>query len=136
MGSRLYLVADWPALVRQTRYRCEDLAASCGVSERHLERIFLAQFGQTPKEWIQHFRMRRALQLIRQGYSTKAAAADICYHGPCQFCREFLKYFGRAPQSFAPQSLCRISSMMSDSANPTGLNGDAAQRKASSEPLN
>lgn len=122
-------MADWPALVREAQFRCEDLAALCFVSERQLERFFVAQFGHRPKEWIQHFRMQTALQLLRRGYSTKAAAFEVCYEGPCQFCREFKKYFGCSPQHFAPALSCRIPSMMSVLAQPSALPGNAAPQR-------
>jgi AraC-like DNA-binding protein len=37
-----------------------------------------------------------------QGYSSKAAAAELYYASDAHFCRDFKKVFGVSPQSFAP----------------------------------
>jgi transcriptional regulator GlxA family with amidase domain len=97
--SDLY-ITDWSALARAANYKCEIVAATCRVSERQLERLFLARFNQTPKQWMQALRMRTARELIERGYSTKAIADELHYKGSCQFCRAFKKYFGRSPQYF------------------------------------
>jgi transcriptional regulator GlxA family with amidase domain len=120
--SRLYLVTDWPVAARSARYRCENLASECFVSERQLERFFVRQFQQTPKQWMQTLRMRLAQGLIQRGYSTKAVADELCYKGACQFCREFKKHFGYSPQYCTAVPGCRVSSMMSGLANPSPLN--------------
>ncbi|HLH57002.1 MAG TPA: hypothetical protein VKY92_25705, partial [Verrucomicrobiae bacterium] len=41
-------------------------------------------------------------QLIAQGYSSKAAAAELNFATDAHFCREFKKVFGTTPQTFAP----------------------------------
>jgi AraC-like DNA-binding protein len=43
-----------------------------------------------------------AKQLISQGYSSKAAAAELNFATDAHFCREFKKIFGTPPQTFAP----------------------------------
>jgi AraC-like DNA-binding protein len=43
-----------------------------------------------------------AKQLIAQGYSNKAAAAELKFSSESHFCREFKKVFGTSPQTFAP----------------------------------
>jgi len=103
MSSRLLEVKDWPAMAQAAEYRCEKLAAKCLMSERQLERFFITEFKQTPKQWMQALRMQRARCFIARGYSTKAAANELFYKGPGQFCREFKKYHGQPPQSYAPK---------------------------------
>jgi len=46
--------------------------------------------------------MRLAKQLISQGYSNKAAAAEVKFATESHLCREFKKVFGTSPQTFAP----------------------------------
>jgi transcriptional regulator GlxA family with amidase domain len=114
--SRLFLSNDWVALARAAHFKCEQLAAHCFVSERQLERFFSIKFQQTPKQWMQALRMRLAREFLERGYTTKAVAQELHYAGPCQFCREFKRFYHKQPHHFAPQPECRVPSMMSDLA--------------------
>jgi AraC-like DNA-binding protein len=87
--TRLDAVKDWATVAQSARYKCENIAATCLVSDRHLERYFLKRFGISPKQWMQSLRMELASTLLRSGYTTKAAAEELCYEGASQFCREF-----------------------------------------------
>jgi AraC-like DNA-binding protein len=51
---------------------------------------------------LRELQCRLAKQLISQGYSSKAAAAELNFATDAHFCREFKKIFGTSPQSFAP----------------------------------
>jgi AraC-like DNA-binding protein len=102
-GSRLLRIEDWAYIARNAHYLCNRMAVLCSVSERQLERFFLKQFEQTPKRWLQSLRMSYALGLIKRGYSTKAAAQELHFRGPSQFCREFKKHFGHPPGNYAPE---------------------------------
>jgi transcriptional regulator GlxA family with amidase domain len=83
--TRLDAVNDWATVAQSARYRCENIAATCLVSDRHLERYFLKRFGVSPKQWVQSLRMELANSLLRRGYTTKAAAEELCYEGASQF---------------------------------------------------
>jgi AraC-like DNA-binding protein len=122
VGTHLSSITDWPLRARAACFKCDRLAAHCFRSERQLERHFRFHFQKAPKQWMQELRMSLARELIEHGYSTKAVASELCYNGPCQFCREFKKFFGHPPQHFAPLPQCRIQSMMSGLAHPSGLN--------------
>jgi transcriptional regulator GlxA family with amidase domain len=118
-GSRLLGVQDWVRVARNARYQCNQMAVLCSVSERQLQRFFLAQFQQTPKHWLQSLRMGQALELIKRGYSTKATAHELHFGGPCQFCRKFKKYFGHSAGYYAPQS--KMSCLVNDVAFGTSV---------------
>jgi transcriptional regulator GlxA family with amidase domain len=119
--TRLQLVSDWPALAHTARYNCDHLASLCSVSKRQLERFFMDRFNQTPKDWMQSLRMCNARQLIQRGFSTKAAAAELSYGGPCQFCRKFKAHHGNPPQHFAPMLEGRVLQTMSPSVHSRDL---------------
>jgi len=78
------------------------MASLCSISERHLQRTFKKNFQCTPSQWLRLLQCRLAKDLISQGYSTKAAAAELKFASDAHFCREFKKVFGLSPQSFAP----------------------------------
>ena len=93
----------WEQLARQAEFDVVRMAAMCAISDRHLQRIFKKQFQCTPSRWVRELQCRMAKQLISQGYSSKAAAAELKFATESHFCREFKKVHGSSPQCFAPQ---------------------------------
>jgi len=93
---------DWEQVARQAEFRPAKMATLCSMSERHLQRIFKKHLQRTPSQWLRELQCRLAKQLISQGYSSKAAAAELNFATDAHFCREFKKVFGTPPQSFAP----------------------------------
>ena len=96
------LPAHWEILARQAEFKPAKMASLCGVSERHLQRIFKKQVGCAPRRWLRDLQCGLAKELIGQGYSSKAAAAELGFATEPHFCREFKKVFGVSPQKFAP----------------------------------
>ncbi len=72
-----------------------------GLDVRTLERRFGEQFLTTPKMWIMRERMSFAPTLLAEGLSNKQVAASLSYTCESNFCRDFKRDFGRAPQKFA-----------------------------------
>ena len=71
-----------------------------GLDVRTLERRFGEQFRTTPKAWIIRERMSFAPPLLAEGLSNKQVAAFLSYTCESNFCRDFKRHFGRAPQRF------------------------------------
>ena len=88
-------------VIEQTGFRVQALAANVGLDVRTLERRFGQQFRTTPKTWIMRERMSFAPPLLAQGLSNKQVAASLRYTCESNFCRDFKRHFGRAPQEFA-----------------------------------
>lgn len=101
MKSTLARVTDWEGLTQTVRYNVRALAAGCGVTVRQLERYFLQTMGQSPHHWLHALRMRRAVELLRDGTSAKATAAILGYKGAQHFNHDFKKYYGTAPGEFS-----------------------------------
>jgi AraC family transcriptional regulator len=93
----------WEQLARQAEFDLGRMAAMCAISERQLQRVFKRRFKCTPSQWVRHLQCRLAKLLISQGYSSKAAAAELKFATESHFCREFKKFHGSSPQTFAPQ---------------------------------
>jgi AraC-like DNA-binding protein len=94
------------ASIAQTRGRIgiDALAASCGVTCRHLERRFLAAVGVTPKRLARIVRFQHALQILgcdssnsgpRPGTDTAAACG---YADQSHFIRDFRRLAGCSPR--------------------------------------
>ena len=102
MSGMAVRTQDWEQVARQAEFRPAKMATLCSMSERHLQRIFKKHLQRTPSQWLRELQCRLAKQLISQGYSSKAAAAELNFATDAHFCREFKKVFGTPPQSFAP----------------------------------
>jgi AraC-like DNA-binding protein len=87
-------------VIRQKGFRVKELAVHVGMDVRTLERRFGEQFHTTPKAWIMRERMSFAPPLLADGLSNKQVAASLSYTCESNFCRDFKRYFGRAPQEF------------------------------------
>ena len=100
--SKLLEIQDWEQLASQAKFRPESMAALCPVSLRQLERFFSKKFNKTPQEWARELRGRLALELISQGWSSKAVAGQLHFWDESHFCNEFKRVHGASPQAFAP----------------------------------
>lgn len=96
---------DWERVAREAGFRPAEMAVRCSISERQLQRIFRKRFDCTPRRWLRELQCRLAKELVAQGYSTKAAAAELHFATDAHFCREFKKVFGASPQAFGPNQL-------------------------------
>lgn len=96
---------EWERVAEASGFNVSKMASICALSQRQLQRVFKKDLHCTPTQWLRELRCRRAKELILQGYTTKAAAAELKYATNAHFCREFKKVFGVSPQCFAPTSV-------------------------------
>ena len=99
-NSRASRVRNLPQLAHEAGYSVKSLAAAWGVSVRVLERFFLAAFGEPPRCHLKRLRMRRAIELLRDGSTVKETAARLGYEDPSHFSREFKNRYGFAPARY------------------------------------
>ena len=97
MKSRLGHIEDWETLAQQCRYCVSKLARRCRVSVRELERFTLEEFHQPPHEWLHALRMKRAVELFRDGSLVKEAADLLGYKTRAHLSHDFKQYFGVPP---------------------------------------
>jgi AraC-like DNA-binding protein len=74
------------------------VAGFLGVSERQLERRFLARIGVTPKRFATLRRFERAVARATTAPSLTAAALDAGYYDQSHFIREFRRFAGSSPR--------------------------------------
>jgi len=77
MSRMVVRTQDWEQVARQAEFKPAKMATLCSMSERHLQRIFKKHLQRTPSQWLRELQCRLAKQLISQGYSSKAAAAEL-----------------------------------------------------------
>lgn len=82
-----------------------DLAQRFGVSERHLNRLFNATFGQPLHRFIIDQRLERAAHtLVWRDDSVTTVAHSVGYEDPGYFGRLFRSRFGRSPERWRQES--------------------------------
>jgi AraC-like DNA-binding protein len=77
--------------------RIRELAAEVGVSDRTLERQFVADAGMTIGEWRQRSRVSRAIELLAAGGDVKDVALEVGYATSSAFVSAFKKTAGVTP---------------------------------------
>ena len=102
MSGSLLTIEEWEQVAREAEFNPAKMATLCSISERQLQRLFRQHLHCTPSRWLRILQCRLAKQLIAQGYSNKAAAAELKFSSESHFCREFKKVFGTSPQTLAP----------------------------------
>jgi AraC-like DNA-binding protein len=76
-----------------------DIARELAMSERQLERRFVARVGMMPKRFARLARFERALSLVRSGLSLSSVAQDAGYADQPHLVREFRSFAGEPPSA-------------------------------------
>ena len=86
-------------------FSIEDMAACCGINRSYLGKIFHDSIGKTPQEFLIHYRMSKATELLKM---TKLSIADIGnavgYPNQLHFSRAFKKIYGVSPKNWRDQN--------------------------------
>ncbi|WP_420111731.1 helix-turn-helix domain-containing protein [Pseudactinotalea sp.] len=77
-----------------------EMAAEAGVSERTLQRHFIAETGHAPIEWRTRARMAIAGKHLEGGRSIAWIAAQVGYATPSGFARAFHAATGQSPSEY------------------------------------
>lgn len=94
-------VRQWLDQHLNSSYHLPSLAAQFHVSTRTLLRRFRADTGQTPLEYLQATRMRRACQLLETTDLTiSAVAAAVGYRDAGTLTKIFTRHIGRKPTDY------------------------------------
>lgn len=78
-----------------------DVAVSCGLNPTTLTTLMKQETGMTVKEYIQHYRIKAAKQLlISTNLTSKEIALQCGFRTASHFCRVFKERHGRTPEEF------------------------------------
>ena len=78
-----------------------ELANICHVSQATLRRMFISEFGISPRDYINSMRLDRAKLLLRNGGIEVCEVARLCgFDDPSYFSRFFKKHTGKSPGKF------------------------------------
>lgn len=77
-----------------------DIAASLGLSYESFRKIFKAETGQSPLQYVLEHKFHYAQRLLTEGNSVRQTAAAVGYADPYVFSKQFKKYIGRPPRYY------------------------------------
>ena len=78
----------------------DDLAHESGCSRSVLAERFQQQEGRTPMQYLAHWRMLLAAQMLRSGSPLTRIAQDVGYQTDTAFSRAFRREYGQPPASW------------------------------------
>ncbi len=80
----------------------QDLASNLHISRAHLRRLFVAELGMAPKEWITNCRIQAAVALMNGKEERSLSSIAISVGFPCysQFVRAFRQIHGCVPRDY------------------------------------
>lgn len=98
---KLRRVKDFVASHLDQRLSLAELAALCGLSERHFHRSFKATTGETPLRYVVRQRIERAMLLLAGSEASIAAVAfAVGFANPTHFARAFKDATGMTPSAY------------------------------------
>ncbi len=79
----------------------EKLSELCGVSYSYLRRLFISEFGTTPKKYAVQLKINHACDLLRsKRFSVTQISNMLGYESVSFFSRQFKEYSGISPTAF------------------------------------
>ena len=85
--------------IYDTNLKIDKLYQLCGISHTYLAKIFLLEFGMSPKEYVIKRRMNHAKVIIDSGEmdSVKQLALSVGYTDALYFSKVFKNHYGMSP---------------------------------------
>ncbi len=81
------------------------LSRRVGINECYIKKEFRRQMGMSIGGYIRQQRMKKALELIKEGkYSILDTALFVGYSNPSHFSAAFKKFYGNLPSYYLPRS--------------------------------
>ena len=77
-----------------------EIAKNLNIDKRYMSRIFKQRYGKTVIEYLIEVRMKRATELLRDGYSVADTATIVGYSDSFNFSKMFRKTMGTSPSEF------------------------------------
>ena len=88
-----------PELASSCGYKSQELARALCITPRHLQRMFAAELGRSPREWLNEQRLLAARQMLSTSSTVKEVAYALGFPTVSQFSRDFRSHFGVRPSS-------------------------------------
>lgn len=91
----------------RTEIRMQQLAGACAMSESYFRKVFGRLIGMTPLEYVNRYRIHRAMHLLHVTHaSVQSIAADCGFPSAATFARNFARYAHQSPSAW--RNSCRL----------------------------
>lgn len=81
-----------------------EIAGSLHIDRSYLHRLFIKHVGRSPQQYIKHYRLQRAAQLLREtSYPIQVIAKAVGYQNPFSFSKAFSQQAGTSPRNYRNQ---------------------------------
>ena len=82
------------------RISLSDIAAGISINEAHLSRVFKKEMNTTVMDYLAGYRIEKAKELLKSGYSLKQASSEVGFVQYTHFLRVFKEITGKTPTQF------------------------------------
>jgi two-component system response regulator YesN len=95
--AKLYIEQYYP----NPDFQLEEVAQHLYVNSSYLRALFKKEVGMTIMEYVTHYRMLKAKEMLSQGNNKIVEISErIGYHDPAYFSRCFKKFYGFPPREY------------------------------------
>ncbi|MGI8669508.1 MAG: helix-turn-helix transcriptional regulator [Aridibacter sp.] len=86
----------------QQKWTVKQLAASIGMSESNIQKLFKDEFGMPPIKYIQHLRLEKAVELLKDEkfLNIQEICIEIGTNDSSRFAEVFNKKYGTTPTQY------------------------------------
>ena len=82
----------------------EEIAVSCGLHRNYLARIFKEVTGESPQQFLMHYRMAKAEQMLKESnLPIREISVRVGYPNPLHFSRAFKSVYQLSPRAYRQQ---------------------------------
>ena len=108
IDTKILRVKELLAFEPEKDHQLINLAESVNLSQWHLLREFKKQTGLPPHAWLIQVRLRKALQLLKQGADISMTAQLCGFSDQSHFNRHFKRTLGCTPHQYLTNSTSKI----------------------------
>ena len=82
----------------------EEIASVCGINRSYFGKIFHSSIGRSPQEFLMHYRMAKATELLKlTSLSIAEIGSAVGYENQLHFSRAFKSIYGLSPREWRNQ---------------------------------
>ncbi len=93
-------IADYITYNYMNALSVEQIAKLINLDRRYASRLFKSEYGRTISQYIIDYRMKKAKEFLRSGYSVSQTAKMVGYGDAFNFSKIFKKTIGQSPVNF------------------------------------
>ena len=92
------------SMYKNSALKINEIASALYMCERQLHRYIKSHFNMKPSEYLRRYRLYKASELLKQGYSAKKVTYEVGFSSYSYFARCFKREFGCTSKQYFRQS--------------------------------